>query len=111
MANKANKEAAKKSFIISDPKILEWLSRHTEDNSRTNGISAITRQLISLGILLYEQGFRINEMGQLLKQINNDELYSFMSNIQHDNTVSNKNNENKAHCDGVSSKFQKFAHL
>lgn len=103
--------ASKKSFVISDPKILDWLASHTEENSRTNGISAITRQLISLGILLYERGFRINEMGQLLKQISNEELSSFMMSIQQDNQNNNKNTDNKTVQDGISSKFQKFAHL
>jgi hypothetical protein len=107
----ANNTANKKSFVISDPKILEWLSQHTEDNSRTNGISAITRQLISLGVLLYERGFRINEMGQLLKQINSDELSNFMSNLQQDNVANKGNDNNKVAQDGITSKFQKFAHL
>jgi hypothetical protein len=104
--------ASKKSFVISDPKILNWLVAHTEDNSRTNGISAITRQLISLGIVLYEKGFRINEMGQLLKQISHEELSSFMMNIKNDAQNSAKNNDNSKNVqDDISSKFQKFAHL
>lgn len=97
--------ANKKSFVISDSSLLNWLDAHTEDNSRTNGISAITRQLMSLGIVLYDKGFRINENGQLLKQVSSEELTSFMLNVE-----SNNQKDMKKNSDNIN-KFQKFAHL
>ena len=95
--------ANKRSFVISDPNLLQWIDNHTEENCRTNGVSAITRQLISLGIVLYEKGFRINEMGQLLKQVNSDEIIDFV--------MQNNNNSDKNSKDDLVNKFQKFAHV
>lgn len=77
----------KRSLIISDKKILDWLDAHSSISSRSSGISALSRQLITLGIILFDKGFRINENGQLLKEIQNDEVESLLFNKPIQNKV------------------------
>ena len=88
----------KRSLIISDKKILDWLDEHSSVSSRSSGISALSRQLITLGIILFDKGFRINENGQLLKEIQNEEVELLLFNkpIQNKDEVSaSSNTDNK----------------
>lgn len=62
-----------KSLIISDDNLIKWLDNHCSNNSRVSGFSALSRQLLYLGIQLYEKGFRISESGELMRQVNIDE--------------------------------------